>query len=198
MAIIGNEYRSAISPPTAPDHSLHMAIYRRYGPVSTTAQDNRSSSPSNATIPLKTRPCAVTPRSRMPTIKRYPVFRLIYEGGTRSIHKLFVQTASEGPVCGLYLQVTGTPETGMRYSEVPGDDPERAMPGPLIRKTCMGSISADSLDRFRDICRRGHPQRPPPGPDCRTCTWQPTCHSQEWVQDTIDLSVADGILDIGN
>lgn len=195
--IVGNEYCSAISPPIAPDQCLHIAMfYRRCNPSET--QHSRSSSPSNATIPLTPGPCAITPRSRMPTIGRYRIFRLIYEGGSRPIHKLFVQTASEGPVRGLYLQVTGTPEIGMRYSEVPGDDPERALPGPLMRKLCIGTISAEDLDHFREICRRGHSQQPPPGPDCRTCSWRPLCHSQEWVQETIDMGVAAGLLDIGN
>lgn len=165
---------------------------------------------------------------------RYGVYRLVYAAppndGLRPPrppwHRLFVETGLAGPVRGLYLDVSGSPETGMRYSETPGDAPERAAvaaiassssspfsppaataaavssplsaPFPALQsKTLVGTIAAEDFDRFRDICRRNPP--PPRQFDGgrRLVPWVPVRRSQDWVHESIARSVSEGILDMG-
>ncbi|KAM4064833.1 hypothetical protein HRG_004811 [Hirsutella rhossiliensis] len=246
--IIGNEYCCAISPPAAPDFCLHMALF--YRRCNRTGQPLRTSPatvlasppptpPPARPLPLPPGCCRAQPPSREPRMGRYAVYRLIYESGRAGgghhhqhqhqhqppLHRLFVETGLAGPVRGLYLDVTGSPETGMRYTEMPGDDPERlaaaavstsSSPLPslfsassasppsssapvlaLQTKTLVGTIAAEDFDRFRDICRRNPP--PPRQFDGarRLVPWVPVRRSQDWVHESIARSVAEGILDVG-
>lgn len=245
--VIGNEYCCAISPPTAPDFCLHMALfYRRCNraagrpgrtPAATLLASPPPTPPPARPLPLAPPGCRARPPSREPRLGRYSVYRLIYEGGWPEcgdggpddhrqlpprLHRIFVETGLVGPVRGLYLDVTGSPETGMRYSETPGDDPERAaaaasssrLPSPfppsatsppppvaaapmLQTKTLVGTIAAGDFDRFRDICRRD--PAPPRQFDGHgpLVSWVPVCRSQDWVHESIARSVAEGILDVG-
>ncbi|KAF4512686.1 hypothetical protein G6O67_000035 [Ophiocordyceps sinensis] len=151
--VIGNEYCCAISPPSAPDFCLHIALF--YCRCDRAGQPIRSSAVALASPPPTPPPAAarhaaaaaahagLLPRAAADAgaahgpVRRVPPHlrgRRQYRRRQRPwprppqppLHRLFVETGLAGPVRGLYLDVTGSPETGMRYSEMPGDDPERA------------------------------------------------------------------------
>ncbi|PHH69576.1 hypothetical protein CDD82_7663 [Ophiocordyceps australis] len=110
-------------------------------------------------------PAGPPPRGPLPPLPARPVmsyfvFRLTYDYPGGPLHKIFVQTAFFGPVRGFYMCITGTPGTGMRFSETSGAEPEQAAPYPLQRQMLVATIAAHNLDRFRLLCRRTPPQVP--------------------------------------
>ena len=128
---------------------------------------------------------------------RYDVYHLVYEDTEHAFHKIFVHTSNEGQNRGEYLQITGSPASGLHYSELRGGEPEGALPLPLRAKTLVGTIAPGDFDSFKYICRRNSlPLYFESESGRRALAWTPPADSLEWTNRCIAKADRAGILDI--
>ncbi|KAK3370803.1 hypothetical protein B0T24DRAFT_627071 [Lasiosphaeria ovina] len=127
----------------------------------------------------------------------YNVYRVTYIAMPRDHHALFVETNTDQSSTGgkkksgLLLHVIGNILEGMEFEQKPAT-PEASLT--YASKSFVGWVAAEDLDRLISICTSNPPPQKQFELDTRLFPNEPLRRCQEWTSETVDMLVANGVL----